>query len=114
MLEEWAANLTPAERAEANAKLLQWDRDGYWHPLHASSGATCLLAMAVGCFANSIKNRTYHCILTGPLFLIAAILLMSSEIIHVTPRLIWTGVVVGTGIAFSLEWRYARKQSAAI
>ncbi len=24
MLEEWAANLTPAERAEANAKLLQW------------------------------------------------------------------------------------------
>ena len=24
MLEEWAANLTPAEKAEANAKLVRW------------------------------------------------------------------------------------------
>ena len=85
----------------------------HWHPLHASSATTCLLAMAVGCFANSFQNRTYHCILTGPLFLIGAILLMSSEVIHVKPSLIWTGVVVGTAIAFLLEWRYAGKQSAA-
>ena len=84
----------------------------YWHPLHASSAVTCLLAMAVGCFANALKNRTYHCMLTGPLFLIAAILLLSSNLTHVKPSLIWTGVVVGTGIAFWLEWRYARRLSA--
>lgn len=62
--------------------------------------------MAVGCFANAVKNRTYHCILTGPLFLIAAILLMSSDLTHVKPSLIWTGVAVGTGMAFLLEWRW--------
>src|SRR6516225_322432 len=84
----------------------------YWHPLHASSAVTCLLAMAVGCFANALKNRTYHCMLTGPLFLIAAILLLSSNLTHVKPSLIWTCVVVGTGIAFFLEWRYGRRLSA--
>lgn len=84
----------------------------FWHPLHGSSAATCLLAMAVGCFANALKNRTYHCMLTGPLFLIAGILLLSSNLTHVKPILIWSGVIVGTGIAFLLEWRYARKLSA--
>ena len=50
--------------------------------------------------------------LTGPLFLIAAILLLSSNLTHVKPNLIWTGVLVGTGIAFWLEWRYARRLPA--
>jgi len=84
----------------------------FWHPLHGSSAATCLLAMAVGCFTNALKNRTYHCMLTGPLFLIAGILLLSSNPTHVKPLPIWTGVIAGTGIAFFLEWRYARKLSA--
>jgi len=84
----------------------------FWNPLHGSSAATCLLAMAVGCFANALKNRTYHCMLTGPLFLIAGILLLSSNLTHVKRILIWSGVIVGTGIAFWLEWRYARKLSA--
>jgi hypothetical protein len=84
----------------------------FWRPLHASSAATCLLAMSVGCFANAFKNRTYHCVLTGPLFLLAAILLLSSGLTYVKPTMIWTGVLVGTGAAFFLEWRYARKQSA--
>jgi len=85
----------------------------FWHPLHATSAVTCLLAMAVGCFANAFKNGTYHCVLTGPLFLIAAILLLSSDFTHVTPSSIWIIVVVGTGIAFFLEWRYSRKLSRA-
>ena len=84
----------------------------FWHPLNGSSAATCLLAMAVGCFANALKNRTYHCMLTGPLFLIAGILLLSSNLTHVKPIPIWAGVIVGTGIAFLLEWRYARRLSA--
>ena len=81
----------------------------FWHPLRGYSGATCLLAMAVGCFANALKNRTYHCILTGPLFLIGAILLLSTNSMHVKSTAIWTGVFAGTGIAFLLEWRYARR-----
>lgn len=81
----------------------------FWHPLHAKSAATCLLAMSVGCFANAFKNRTYHCVLTGPLFLIAAILLLWSNLTEVKPALVWAAVFIGTGIAFFLEWRYSRK-----
>jgi hypothetical protein len=84
-----------------------------WHPLRATSAVTCLLAMAFGCFANAIKNRTYHCVLTGPLFLIAAILLLSSDLTHVKPVLVWAMVLAGTGIAFVLEWRYSRKLKRA-
>ena len=83
----------------------------FWYPLHARSEVACLLAMAVGCFANAIRNRTYHCVLTGPLFLIAAILLLVSDRTHIKPALIWTVVLIGTGIAFLLEWRYSRKQT---
>lgn len=86
----------------------------FWHPLHASSPVTCLLAAAVGCFANAFKNRTYHCMLTGPLFLIAAILLLSSDLTHLNPGLIWAVVLVGTGGAFLLEWRYSRKLSRPV
>src|SRR5215467_16029644 len=68
----------------------------FWHPLHATSAVTCLLAMAVGCTANAFKNRTYHCILTGPLFLIAATLLLSSDLTHVKPAAVWAAVIVGT------------------
>src|SRR5215469_6414911 len=85
----------------------------FWHRLHTTSAVTCLLAMAVGCFANAFKNRTYHCVLTGPLFLIAAILLLSSDFTHVKPSLTWIAVVVGTGIAFFLEWRYSQKLGRA-
>ena len=84
----------------------------FWQPLHGSPGATCLLATSVGCFANAFKNRTYHCVLTGPLFLVGAILLLSSNFMHVKPTVIWIGVLAGTGIAFLLEWRYARRLSA--
>lgn len=86
----------------------------FWHPLHATSAVTCLLAMAVGCFANAFKNRTYHCVLTGPLFLIAAILLLSSDLTHVKPAVVWAFVLIGTGIAFLLEWRYSRKLTGTI
>ena len=70
--------------------------------------------MAVGCFANAFENRTYHCVLTGPLFLMAAILLIWSNSTHIKPALIGIVVLVGTGIAFLLEWRYSRKVSGVV
>ncbi len=81
-----------------------------WRPLHAPSSAACLLAMGIGCFANWITNRSYHCIITGPLFLIAGIVFLLSDVrmIHLGTRWIWPGVLVGTSVALLLEWRYAR------
>ena len=83
----------------------------YWHPLHASSATVILFAMAIGCGANWIRNRSFHCGITGPLFFAAAIVFLLSElrVTHFNDSLVWPFVCVGVGIAFLLEWRYARR-----
>lgn len=83
----------------------------FWFPLHAPSPSACLFAMAIGCFANWGRNRTLHCAITGPLFLIAGILfLLSGErLLDVKASWVWELVLLGTGIAFLLEWRYAKR-----
>ena len=52
----------------------------YWRPLHAPSAAACLFAMAIGCFANWTRNRSFHCAITGPLFLIASVASLLAEL----------------------------------
>ncbi len=86
----------------------------YWGALHALSAATILFAMAIGCVANWFKNRTLHCGITGPLFLIAAVLFLLSDVsmAHVNSLLVWPFVLIGVGIAFLLEWRYARRSAS--
>ena len=80
-----------------------------WRPLHALSAATILFAMAIGCVANWLRNRTLHCAITGPLFLIAAVvfLLSDARMAHVNSLVVWPAILIGVGIAFLLEWRYA-------
>ena len=82
----------------------------YWRPLQALSAATILFAMAIGCAANWRRNRTLHCGITGPLFLIAALVLLLSDVTgtHVNSLLVWPFVLIGVGVAFLLEWRYTR------
>jgi len=86
----------------------------YWRPLHTPSAAACLFAMAIGCLANWLKNRSFHCVITGPLFLIAgvAFLLAGVRAIHVNALLVWAFVLFGIGIAFLLEWRYAKRSAS--
>src|SRR5579859_8030889 len=83
----------------------------YWHPLHASSAVACLFAMAIGCLANWHRNRSLHCLITGPLFLFAGVVFLVSGIgmIHVSTVWVWWFVLIGVGIAFLLEWRYAKR-----
>ncbi len=82
----------------------------FWRPLHASAPATVLLAMAIGCVANWFRNRTFHCAITAPLFLIAALVFLLFDVTrtHVNSALVWPLVLIGVGIAFLLEWRYTR------
>jgi hypothetical protein len=86
----------------------------YWRPLHAQSAATILSAMAIGCAANWLRNRTLHCAITGPLFLFAALVFLMSDVTetHVNSLLVWPFVVIGVGIAFLLEWRYTRHSAS--
>ena len=86
----------------------------YWRPLHASFDATCLFAMAIGCLANWLRNRSFHCAITGPLFLTggAMFLLSGVRIIQVSTRWVWPFVLIGVVIAFLLEWRYAQRSAS--
>jgi hypothetical protein len=66
----------------------------YWRPLRASSAATIFLAMAIGCLTNWLsynRNRTFHCVIAGPLFLIVGFLLLLSELnsIQVNREWLW-------------------------
>src|SRR5713226_9654854 len=83
----------------------------YWRPFRALSATTIYLAMAAGCAANWFRNRTLHCGVTGPLFLLAGLVSLLSEtrFIHVDMDLVLPFVLTGVGIAFLLEWRYARR-----
>ena len=49
----------------------------FWRPLHGSSAVTILFAMAIGCVANWLRNHTFHCAITGPLFLIAGLVFLT-------------------------------------
>jgi len=98
------------------ASLIAWavlsTAGNYWHPLHWYSASTILFAMAVGCVANWLRNRSFHCAITGPLFLIAAIffLLADMRFTHVNASLVWSLLFIGTASAFLLEWRYAKRR----
>ena len=84
----------------------------YWHPLGPISASTILLAMGIGCVVNWAKNRVFHCGITAPLFIVAGIvtLLSDVEIIHAPPHLVELLVLVGTAFAFILERNYARTE----
>ena len=86
----------------------------YWRPLHAPSESACLFAMAIGCLANWLMNRSVHCVVTGPLFLIAGVVFLFSGVgvIHVNTSWVWSFVLIGIGIAFLLEWRYAKRSAS--
>jgi hypothetical protein len=69
--------------------------------------------MAIGCLANWRRNHSFHCAITGPLFLIASIVfLLSGEHMIVNTRWVWPFVLSGVGIAFLLEWRYAKRSAS--
>ena len=84
----------------------------YWRPLHGSSAVACLFAMAIGCLANWLRNRSFHCAITGPLFLLAGVvfLLSDARMVRVNTLWVWPLVLIGTGIAFLLEWPYAKRR----
>jgi hypothetical protein len=73
-------------------------------------GTALFAAMGLACFVNFAQNRSFHCVITGPFFLLVAValVLQSYGTWNVSKAVLWPTVLIVVGIAFLLERRFAR------
>jgi len=85
-----------------------------WPAVRHYQDTVILIALAAACFVNFRRNRTLHCRLTGPLFLVGAIVAMLAEagIWGVDQAALWGVLLVGVSLAFLIEWRTVRGNSS--
>jgi hypothetical protein len=78
--------------------------------LERYQGTVLFAAMGLACLVNFAQNRTFHCAIVGPFFLLVAVALalQSHGIWNVSKAVLWPTVVIVVGIAFLLEQRFAR------
>ena len=83
-----------------------------WPVFEPYADTPLLVALGGACFINFGRNRTLHCGLTGPLFLVAAIVavLIEAGIWDVGEEALWGVVLVGVALAFLVEWRVVGRQ----
>jgi hypothetical protein len=72
-------------------------------------GTALFVAMGLACFFNFARNRTFHCFITGPFFLLVALALalQTHGVWKLSNAVLWPTVLVVVGIAFLLERRFA-------
>ena len=78
-----------------------------WPSLLAFTDTYVLVALGLACFANFSRNRTLHCGITGPVFLLGASTmgLIEAGLWDIDPDAIWGVALVAVGLAFVFEWR---------
>jgi len=83
-----------------------------WQAFQPYDDTLLLAALGAACFINFGRNRTLHCGLTGPLFLVAAIVaaLIEAQVWGVPEDALWDVLLVGVALAFLIEWRVVRLQ----
>jgi hypothetical protein len=66
-----------------------------------------LVALGIACVINFGRNRTLHCGITGPLFVLGAVAaaLIEAGAWDVDMTIVWGIVLLGLGLAFVVEWR---------
>ena len=86
-----------------------------WAAVSPYGDTLLLVSLGLACTINFGRNRTLHCGLTGPLFLVAAIgaALVEGGMWNANMSVLWTVVVIGVAVAFGLEWRMAGGQRGA-
>jgi hypothetical protein len=78
-----------------------------WPAMQSYRDTLLLVALGAACFVNFGRNRTLHCGITGPLFLIGALAaaLIESGVWTLDLAVVWGIVLVGVGVALVIEWR---------
>lgn len=78
-----------------------------WPAIHPFGDTVILVALAAACFINFGRNRTLHCGITGPLFLLGAVAaaLIEEGVWQADIAIVWGVVLVGVGLAVIIEWR---------
>ena len=83
-----------------------------WAVFEPYADTLLLAALGLACFINFGRNRTLHCGLTGPLFLVAAVVafFMEAGVWDINEDALWGLVLVGVTLAFLIEWRAVGRQ----
>jgi hypothetical protein len=78
-----------------------------WPAMQPYGDTLFLFALGAACFANFGRNRTLHCGITGPLFLIGALAaaLIETGVWKLDLAVVWGIVLIGVAVAFLIEWR---------
>ena len=81
-----------------------------WPPAAPYGNTAILASMALACFANYGRHRSFHCGLTGPLFAVGTVAAALVESGAVTMRMsaIWVVMIIGAVAAFIAEYRLLR------
>ena len=79
----------------------------FWPALQPFGDTVLLLSLAAACFINYGRNRTLHCGITGPLFVVASLAaaLIEGGAWHFDMTRMWGLVLLGVSVAFVIEWR---------
>lgn len=66
-------------------------------------------ALGLACVANAVRNRTFHCVITGPFFLLVALAfaLSTAGVWKIHTGVLWATVVIVVCAALLLERRFA-------
>jgi hypothetical protein len=83
-----------------------------WPALSLYGDTLILAALGSACFINYSRNRTLHCGITGPIFLVGAVAaaLIESGRWVADLSVVWGNVLLGVGIACVVEWRTVRQK----
>ncbi len=83
--------------------------------LERNRGRVFFAAVGLACFFNFARNRTFHCFITGPFFMLVAIALAleTHGVWRLGNAVLWPVVLIVVGIAFLVERRVAGDAASA-
>ena len=81
----------------------------YWLHLENYQLSALFAALGLACVANAVRNRTFHCVITGPFFLLVALAfaLNMAGVWKIPASGLWATVVIVVCAALLLERRFA-------